>query len=87
MVSKMNATKRIRTKLGLTIAELAGVVGVSQGTVSRWENHQTYGHYPDVRHIGLLRDYALARGIPWDDSILFQEPGLSPVTATAEASA
>ncbi len=83
----MNATKRIRTKLGLTIVELAEVVGVSQGTVSRWENHQTYGHYPDVRHIGLLRSYALARGIPWDDSILFQDSDHSSSAPAAGGSA
>jgi len=79
----MNATKRIRTMLGLTISEFAAVVGVSQGTVSRWENEQTYGHYPDIRQVGLMRDFAIKRGLAWDDSILFPTSAEQVAQSTA----
>lgn len=32
--------KRLRGRLGLTQAQLAGIVGVSFATVNRWENNQ-----------------------------------------------
>lgn len=68
----MNAIKTIRKDvLHLTLRELAEILGVSQGTVSKWENGQ---HGPTVEHLAKVRAYAQRSGIAWSDSWFFGDP-------------
>lgn len=67
----MNAIHRIRKLvLNITQNELAEIAGVSQATVSRWENGSLE---PDRDQLSLIRQSAIQRNIKWDDSLFFLE--------------
>lgn len=52
-------------------AELAAIAGVTQATVSRWENGQ---FEPSREELARIRDEAKARGVEWDDGWFFDAP-------------
>jgi len=77
----MNALKRIRKQVfQCTQAEFAEIAGVSQASVSRWEN----GVAPTLDEMKLIRDAAKKRKIKWDDALFFRATQSSP---TGEAAA
>ena len=50
----MNRIKQLRSKNGVRQVELANILGISQSTLSTWEN----GRYePDIEAINRLADY------------------------------
>lgn len=54
---------------GMHQTEFAGIAGVTQGTVSRWEK----GEIPPRRdHMARIRVEAIRRGLDWDDAVFFQ---------------
>lgn len=68
----MNALRHIRKSvLSLSQAEIAAIASVSQGTVSKWENGDAD---PSRDEMARIRDAAIERGIPWDDSWFFETP-------------
>lgn len=68
----MSALRRIRKDvLSLSQAEIAALVGVSQGTVSKWENGELA---PSLSEMAVIRSEALARGIDWNDEWFFELP-------------
>lgn len=73
----MNALEHIRRNVfGATQAEFAAMAGVTQATVSRWEN----GGVPTLTEMQAIRQQALAREeIDWSDSLFFFEAS-EPVT-------
>jgi transcriptional regulator with XRE-family HTH domain len=76
----MSALRRIRKDvLSLSQAEIAALVGVSQGTVSKWENGELA---PSLSEMSVIRAEALSRGIEWDDRWFFDP---SPQTHEGEA--
>ncbi|WP_293862338.1 helix-turn-helix domain-containing protein [uncultured Alsobacter sp.] len=65
----MSPIKNIRVNLfKLTQPEFARVIGVDQGTVSRWER----GMDPTLGQALKIKEAALARGLEWDSDLLFQ---------------
>jgi len=67
----MNALKHIRKNIfAVTQAEFAAVAGVTQATVSRWEN----GVAPSLEEMQAIRSAAAERGIAWSDALFFDEP-------------
>lgn len=72
----MSALRRIRKDvLSLSQAEIATLVGVSQGTVSKWENGELA---PSLSEMSIIRDEARSRGIEWDDRWFFDSPQPPP---------
>lgn len=68
----MNAVKHIRTQVfKLAQAAFAEVAGVSQPTVSRWEQQ---GMSPSRDDMARIRNAALDRGLEWNDSWFFDAP-------------
>jgi transcriptional regulator with XRE-family HTH domain len=68
----MNPIQHIRKNvLGVSQADLAKVAGVSQGTVSKWENGELK---PDLDELGRIRDEAHRRGLEWNDGWFFEGP-------------
>jgi len=68
----MSALRHIRkTVLELSQAEIAALVGVSQGTVSKWERGDLS---PSLEEISVLRAEAHKRGLDWDDRWFFESP-------------
>lgn len=68
----MNTVAHIRKKvLGLSQQALADVAGVSQATVSRWENGELE---PNRDEMSLIRSKAIDDGKAWDDSWFFEVP-------------
>jgi transcriptional regulator with XRE-family HTH domain len=62
----------IRKKVfGVTQAEMALIAGVSQATISRWEEGR---QSPDHDALARIRSRATKRGIPWDDRWFFEAP-------------
>lgn len=57
--------------LGMNQAELASLAGVSQGTVSRWEQGKLSPSFEEMRRI---REEAKRRGKRWNDTWFFEEP-------------
>lgn len=73
MYSSMNAVEHIRKRVfKLKQAPFAAVAGVSQPTVSRWEEDQLPGSQPTRAEMDRIRSAALERGLDWDDSWFFQ---------------
>jgi len=71
-MSEATPITHIRTKVfGCpTQAAFADLIGVTQPTVSRWEN----GVEPDRGAMARIRDAAVARGLEWDDRLFFEVP-------------
>lgn len=68
----MNAFRHIRKNvLSLSQAELALIAGVSQGTVSKWENGESN---PNRDEMSRIREAAIARDLPWEDVWFFEAP-------------
>jgi DNA-binding transcriptional regulator YiaG len=53
-----------------TQADFAKLLGVSQGTVSKWEG----GAEPGYSAMALIREKARKKRIPWNDSWFFEKP-------------
>lgn len=71
----MSALRRIRKDvLSLSQAEIAALVGVSQGTVSKWENGELA---PSLSEMAIIRSEARSRGLEWDDRWFF-DPSPQP---------
>lgn len=67
--------KHIRTKVfALTQAEFAALAGVTQASVSRWEN----GVAPSLDEMRRIRDEAEKRNLEWDDRLFFEVPAVEP---------
>ena len=67
----MNALRNIRKNVfAVTQAQFAMVAGVTQATVSRWEN----GVAPSLDEMKAIRRAAEERGINWDDRYFFEVP-------------
>lgn len=82
MYAFMNAVEYIRTKVfKMTQAPFAAVAGVSQPTVSRWEQDSMPGSQPTRAEMENIRKAAMERGLPWDDSWFFQVPDDDEVAA------
>ena len=65
----MNIIRSIRLNLfKVTQSEMATIVGVTQATVSRWEN----GVAPSLDDLAAIRSAALARCLDWDDRFFFE---------------
>ena len=68
----MHPIEHIRKKvLGVNQASLAEIAGVTQATVSRWENGELD---PGRNELGRIRDAARDRGLDWDDRWFFEAP-------------
>lgn len=67
----MNAMKNIRVAVfGVTQSEMAEMAGVTQATVSRWEN----GVAPSLDDMAAIRRAAISRGLEWSDALFFASP-------------
>lgn len=67
----MSTLKHIRTKIfKVTQAEFSTLAGVTQASVSRWEN----GVAPSLDEMKAIRAAAEERGIEWDDKFFFEAP-------------
>lgn len=67
----MNALKHIRKNVfKVTQAEFSVIAGVTQATVSRWEN----GVAPSLDEMKAIRDAAEVRKIKWNDRLFFEAP-------------
>ncbi len=74
----MSAIRFIRkTVFKVTQAEFAALAGVTQASVSRWEN----GVAPTADEMKAIRSAAFSRGIPWDDAWFFEYPATEYVDA------
>lgn len=69
----MHVITYIRTRGGLSQQDFARLAGVTQATVSRWENDDFPSGecYRAVRKVGLK-----ILGDEWDDALLFGAPDL-----------
>jgi predicted transcriptional regulator len=68
----MSALRHIRKDvLALSQSEMAVIAGVSQGTVSKWENGELD---PSLDEMSRIRDEAMSRGVTWDDRWFFAAP-------------
>jgi transcriptional regulator with XRE-family HTH domain len=82
----MNAVEYIRTKVfKLEQAPFAGIAGVSQPTVSRWEQTEMENSEPSRKAMELIRSEAIKRGLPWSDSWFFQSFPDEPATSERES--
>ncbi len=67
----MNALRHIRKNVfAVTQAEFASLAGVTQATVSRWEN----GVAPSLEEMQAIRKAASDRGVEWSDTMFFELP-------------
>lgn len=67
----MNTLRHIRKQVfKLTQSEFSELAGVTQATISRWEN----GVAPSLEEMKAIRAAASARKIRWDDSWFFEPP-------------
>lgn len=55
----------------ITQAEMAGIAGVRQNQISRWEHGL---RRPSLVELERIRAAAAARNLPWDDSWFFELP-------------
>jgi len=68
----MTPLRHIReTVFRLNVAEFAALVGVGQGSVSRWE----FGAQPTAKAMAKIRQAAMSEGHTWSDSLFFEVPG------------
>lgn len=68
----MKPVEHIRTKVfGISQTAFAELAGVSQPTVSRWEQGTLE---PGRDELERIRDEARRRKLPWKDSLLFDVP-------------
>jgi transcriptional regulator with XRE-family HTH domain len=68
----MNPILHVRkVRLGLSQAEFGAIAGVSQGTVSKWESG---GGSPSRDELARVRNFAIEKGVAWDDSWFFDAP-------------
>lgn len=73
MCGVMSTMKHIRTKVfRCTQAEFAAIAGVTQATVSRWEN----GVAPSLEEMTAIRVAAKGRR-GWNDRLFFETPAAS----------
>lgn len=78
----MSAIRYIRkSKFQVTQTEFAALAGVTQATVSRWEN----GVAPSLDEMQAIRSAAAARAIDWDDAWFFETPTTEDTPAHGEA--
>lgn len=86
MICTMNAVKFIRTRVfKLEQAPFAGIAGVSQPTVSRWEQSEIPTSEPNREAMSLIRSEAIRRGLEWNDSWFYQTfPDDPPVRSPAD---
>lgn len=67
----MNAIRHIRKNVfQVSQADFAALAGVTQGSVSRWEN----GVAPSLAEMQAIREAATKRKIAWDDAWFFEAP-------------
>lgn len=59
-----------RTVFKVTQVEMAGIAGVRQATISRWENDDCA---PSLSALKLIRAEARRRRLQWEDSWFFEE--------------
>ena len=73
-MSKINALRNIRKNVfKVTQTEFATLAGVTQATVSRWEN----GVAPSLEEMQAIRKAASEReDIDWDDGLFFEAPDM-----------
>lgn len=64
-----------KSVLGVTQADFGAIVGVTQATVSRWENGEGA---PTLDEMTRIRTEAKARGIEWNDGWFFDSPSTAP---------
>ena len=68
----MNPMPTIRKSiLNVSQAELAAIAGTTQATISRWESGELH---PDRSQMARIREAAMQRGRPWDDTWFFEAP-------------
>ena len=76
----MSAIRHIRRNVfRSTQAEFAILAGVTQATVSRWEDEDN-GAAPSLEEMRAIRRAANERGLDWDDTWFFE----APATPTSE---
>ncbi|QNQ39384.1 helix-turn-helix domain-containing protein [Brucella intermedia] len=67
----MNTLRHIRKNVfKLTQAEFSALAGVTQATISRWEN----GVAPSLDEMKAIRAAASDRKLRWDDAWFFEPP-------------
>lgn len=67
----MSTLKNIRKNVfKVTQSEFAELAGVTQASVSRWEN----GVAPSLEEMQSIRKAAADRGLEWADSMFFEMP-------------
>jgi DNA-binding transcriptional regulator YiaG len=73
MMRIMNAIRYIRTKVfDVKQAPFAEIAGVSQPTISRWEEESQPGSQPSREEMARIREEAIKRGLNWNDGWFFQ---------------
>lgn len=71
----MSTIEYIRNKVfKMKQAPFAEIAGVSQPTISRWEEEKQPGSQPNREEMERIRTAAIARGLPWNDSWFFEAP-------------
>lgn len=76
----MGTIEHIRKAVfGVTQAGFGAIAGVTQATVSRWENGEGA---PSLDEMSNIRDEARVRGIDWNDGWFFDSP---PSAQSSEA--
>jgi predicted transcriptional regulator len=59
--------------LGVTQKQFAEIAGVSQASVSRWEDGALF---PSSDEMARIREFAITSRKPWNDSWFFEAPNL-----------
>lgn len=81
MLMGMGIIRHIRKDLfGATQAEFGEIAGVTQATVSRWEDGILA---PDLTELDRIRSAAIERGIRWNDRLFFEAPAPTPSEKSA----
>lgn len=65
--------KKRRQQMGLSVAELGGLVGVAESTLWRWEAGER-----EPRTTDQLRQYALVLGVSLDELLVHPDGSLPP---------